>query len=558
MHELLETGRLDHEQEPGPLGADRERVRDISRSEHERPGGSGDDTAADPEGQLALDHVEPLVLVVMYVERRAASTGSVVLGHGDASAGCLRRRLDDHQSAEEPSRLALVGTEPDRLHCARTGLTWIIGGRGVGHAHAHLLAGDLVDVREFEPAGPWRRSLGDGDISCTDPQWHTRTVSTGRWWIDRLIDEVAALERRGLPRERYYAEVAARLRRVFDFDAACWHTLDPQTRLITSDASDELVSAGIYTQATVADAGAKLVASEYFTADVNTFAALAARRVPVGILSQATKGRPERSTRYTELLDASGIPFEMRGAFVTRGRVWGAVHLARRDHSRDFTAQEATALASVTRLVADGIRTSLRFDAAREPQSAASPGLVVLGPTDDIEMITPPAREILATMESRRSGMSETPPSPVLALAAYARSRATPAHGSANAVAVPTSAGWVTLHASLPEGRDRDRVAIVVERAVSQQSTAVRLEADGVTPREREVATLLAQGLTNPEIAEALVLSPYTVQDHIKSLFDKTGVSSRQELIARIFLDDYLPQLAQRTPLTARGGFGQD
>ena len=110
----------------------------------------------------------------------------------------------------------------------------------------------------------------------------------------------------------------------------------------------------------------------------------------------------------------------------------------------------------------------------------------------------------------------------------------------------------------MPEGRDRDRVAIVVERAVSQQSTAVRLEADGVTPREREVATLLAQGLTNPEIAEALVLSPYTVQDHIKSLFDKTGVSSRQELIARIFLDDYLPQLAQRAPLTARGGFGQD
>ena len=381
-------------------------------------------------------------------------------------------------------------------------------------------------------------------------------MSTGRWGIDRLIDDVAALERRGLPRERYYAEVAARLRRVFDFDAACWHTLDPQTRLITSDASDELVNAGIYTKATVADAGAKLIASEYFTADVNTFADLAGRRVPVGILSQATKGRPERSTRYTELLDASGIPFEMRAAFLTRGRVWGAVHLARGDRSRDFTAQEATALASVTRLVADGIRTSLRFDAAREPQSAASPGLVVLGPTDDIEMITPPAREIFATMDSRRSGTTETPPSPVLALAAYARSRATQAQGGGDAVAVPTSAGWVTLHASLPEGHDRDRVAIVVERAVSPQSTAVRLEADGVTPREREIATLLAQGLTNPEIAEALVLSHYTVQDHIKSLFEKTGVSSRQELIARIFVDDYMPQLAQRAPLTARGGFG--
>ena len=77
-----------------------------------------------------------------------------------------------------------------------------------------------------------------------------------------------------------------------------------------------------------------------------------------------------------------------------------------------------------------------------------------------------------------------------------------------------------------------------------------------MTPREREIATLLAQGLTNPEIADALVLSPYTVQDHIKNLFEKTGVSSRQELVARIFLDDYMPNVARRTPLTSSGGFG--
>ena len=50
-------------------------------------------------------------------------------------------------------------------------------------------------------------------------------------------------------------------------------------------------------------------------------------------------------------------------------------------------------------------------------------------------------------------------------------------------------------------------------------------------------------------------MSPYTVQDHIKSLFEKTGVSSRQELVARIFLDDYLPQLVQQAPLGSAGGF---
>ncbi len=374
--------------------------------------------------------------------------------------------------------------------------------------------------------------------------------------MERLIEDVTLLGRRGLPRERYYREVTDRLRRVFDSDAACWHTLDPHTRLITSDASDELVSTGVYTPQTVADAGARMIASEYFVPDVNTFAGLASRRVPVAILSQTTNGRPERSVRYRDLLAPSGIPFEMRATFVSRGRAWGAVHLARRDDSHDFGPPDAAALAAVTRAIAEGIRTSLRFDAAREARGPTAPGLVVLGPSNTIEMITPPAHELLASMESHHPNDGERPPSPVLALADFARARAEIADLSVDAVAVPTSSGWVTLHASLPEGKTAGRVAIVLERAASPQATAVRLEADGVTPREREVATLLAQGRSNPEIAETLVLSPYTVQDHIKNLFEKTGVSSRQELVARLFLDEYMPQIAERAPLTSGGTFG--
>lgn len=373
----------------------------------------------------------------------------------------------------------------------------------------------------------------------------------GRWPTDRLIDDVAALGRRGLPRQQYYAEVTARLRRVFDCEAACWHTLDPETRMITSDAPDELISAGVFTEATAPEAGAKIVASEYFVSDFNTFAGLAARRVPVGILSQTTKGRPQRSMRYRELLEPSGIPFEMRAAFVTRGRAWGAVHLARRSDQSDFAPQDAAALAAITALVADGIRTSLRFDAAREPRGPSAPGLLILGPKNELEMVTPPARELLASMEAHEGTGGETAPAAVLALAGFVRAQ--PA-GRGDAVAVPTSSGWVTLHASLPDGPG-NRVAIVLDRAVTAQSTAVRLETDGVTAREREIAVLLAQGLSNAEIARTLVLSPYTVQDHIKSLFEKAGVSSRQELVARIFLDEYLPHVAGRQPLTSNGAF---
>ena len=381
-------------------------------------------------------------------------------------------------------------------------------------------------------------------------------MPAARWAVDRLVEDVVLLGRRGLPRERYYSEVAARLRRVIECDATCWHTLDPDTRLMTSDAPHELISAGVFTPDTAMSAGALLIASEYFVKDVNTFASLASRRVPVGILSQATNGRPTRSARYRDLLEPSGIPSELRAAFVSRGRCWGAVHIARRDDKRDFTAEDAAALASITAAIADGIRTSLRFDAAREAADSTAPGLVVLGATDDVELITPPAHELLAAMRS--PGLlagDQTPPSPLLALAAFTRRGPHEPDRRPDTVAVPTPSGWITLHASLPEGGEDGRVAIVLERTASPQATSIRLEVDGVTAREREVASLLAQGLGNAEIASKLVLSPYTVQDHIKNLFEKTGVSSRQELVARVFLDDYMPRVAQRIPLTSSGGF---
>src|SRR5207302_7311908 len=95
----------------------------------------------------------------------------------------------------------------------------------------------------------------------------------------------------------------------------------------------------------------------------------------------------------------------------------------------------------------------------------------------------------------------------------------------------------------------------LIERASAARSATVRLEAFGATAREREVATLLARGLSRVEIAESLVLSAHTVEDHTKSLYDKVGVASRHELVARVFLDEYVPAVAQSTPLTSRGRF---
>jgi DNA-binding NarL/FixJ family response regulator len=56
-----------------------------------------------------------------------------------------------------------------------------------------------------------------------------------------------------------------------------------------------------------------------------------------------------------------------------------------------------------------------------------------------------------------------------------------------------------------------------------------------LTPREREVLTLAADGLSNREIAAELEISEHTVKFHLASVFGKLGASSRTEAVRRGF-----------------------
>jgi DNA-binding CsgD family transcriptional regulator len=53
-----------------------------------------------------------------------------------------------------------------------------------------------------------------------------------------------------------------------------------------------------------------------------------------------------------------------------------------------------------------------------------------------------------------------------------------------------------------------------------------------LSPREQEVVRLVAEGLTNKEIARRLILSEYTIKSHVSSLFNKLGVGSRAQAVA--------------------------
>jgi DNA-binding CsgD family transcriptional regulator len=99
---------------------------------------------------------------------------------------------------------------------------------------------------------------------------------------------------------------------------------------------------------------------------------------------------------------------------------------------------------------------------------------------------------------------------------------------------------WLLLHGACL--RDRDGTT---------QQTAIMIEpARRAEIASMQVTQLLARGLAIDEIAQTLWLSYHTVRDHIKAIFSKVRVTSRPELTAKLFAEQFLPELETRQPTT--------
>ena len=66
------------------------------------------------------------------------------------------------------------------------------------------------------------------------------------------------------------------------------------------------------------------------------------------------------------------------------------------------------------------------------------------------------------------------------------------------------------------------------------------VSASGLTPRELDVLRLLVAGRSNPQIAEAIFISPRTATTHVSNILAKLGVESRTEAATRAIRDGLL------------------
>jgi DNA-binding NarL/FixJ family response regulator len=87
-------------------------------------------------------------------------------------------------------------------------------------------------------------------------------------------------------------------------------------------------------------------------------------------------------------------------------------------------------------------------------------------------------------------------------------------------------------------------VAVIIENAATADIARVMMAAYGLTTREQQVAGCVCRGLSTREITTRLHLTADTVQDHLKSIYERTGVHTRGELVALIYRRDYLPRVA--------------
>ncbi|MBD2860815.1 helix-turn-helix transcriptional regulator [Paenibacillus sp. IB182363] len=345
--------------------------------------------------------------------------------------------------------------------------------------------------------------------------------------------ELCALADRIGSSHDYRSAMLEKLRLAVPFDAACCTTVDPQTHLSTGAVTDESVEAIHHL----------LFENEYRQDDVNAFESLAASASPAATLSGATGGEPAGSARYRDILRPAGFTDELRAVFVHEGTCWGHLSLYRRSGSPLFREEEVAAIVSLLPCLTDGVRhtNGLQPPAGRpKPAAVREPGIALLSERLELLSANAEADYWLAMLRSRERIGPDTLPRPVRAVCMRAMDGGHTAQLQPPKPQVCLSAPdgqYLTLRASKlfgAAGTGTCQLAVTIEASRPSDILPYMTDAYRLSAREKQVLEGVLRGLSTKELAGSLHISGYTVQDHLKAIFAKTGVTSRRDLIWRL------------------------
>jgi DNA-binding CsgD family transcriptional regulator len=293
--------------------------------------------------------------------------------------------------------------------------------------------------------------------------------------------------------------------------SACWHGIDPSSGSMV-DGAERGSAPGSFEESLI---------YEYRRPDVNLFADLSAGRDKVGAISLATGSRPAASARFREMIEPTGTADEVRVAFSDAYGMWMSLVIFTQ---RRMTEDDLRFLTEIVPGATSAMRAAARRSldappAAPEPNDGTAPSVLLLDGADRIVSADAVARRRLALLPG--PGGNQAPG--VMSFLA-ARARWDKARGPATARMRTVDGRWFVIDVSLLDDAASGTVAAVMQPAPAEVVLDSILRAMGLSAREREVAALLAQGRPTKSIAAALSLSPWTVQDHVKAVYAKTGV----------------------------------
>src|SRR3954469_1423510 len=351
-----------------------------------------------------------------------------------------------------------------------------------------------------------------------------------------------------------FIAASSRLQQAVPFDSAVWLATDPATGLPTAPALN-------VNMAHANDPGtcSRVWELEFLVDDVNRYRDLARARRPAAGLRAATGNRPDQSARYRAILRPHGFGDELRAVLRADGAAWALFSLFREIGRPPFEPADSALVAEVCEPLADAIRDLARPVPATAPDRVGTgPGMLLFDADGHLVSLNDEAE---AWIDELRGDHPEPGadgvrlPMIVLTTLMRARTRALGrVRAGARARVRGASGRWLVCHASCLRAADGTiaETAVVLEPAAGSEIAPIIAEAYELSARERQITQLIARGSPTDDIAATLHLSRHTVRDYIKAIFEKVGVRSRGELVARLFAEHYAPMRLDAGSVTSR------